>query len=294
VTETTLLAADAHAASTGPLAVPSGSAAVLAVLVVVVAAALAASAVLRLAGLEHAPAVPRAATRAVVQLGAVSLVVAAVLRSVPLSLAFVVVMLGTASLTAARRITPHRSGLWAGAAVASGALPVLGVLAASGLLPPVGAALVPVGGILVGGAMTATSLAGRACLDALRDRAGEYEAALALGLPSRDAALLVCSVPAGRALVPALDQTRTVGMVTLPGAFVGMLLAGAGALQAGTVQLVVLVALLLAESVAIAVTLELVARGRVAAGIGDRGHRVGGSRGHDMWRRPRALRRQGV
>jgi len=32
---------------------------------------------------------------------------------------------------------------------------------------------------------------------------------------------------AALALVPGLDQTRTVGLVTLPGAFVGVLLAGA-------------------------------------------------------------------
>lgn len=32
---------------------------------------------------------------------------------------------------------------------------------------------------------------------------------------------------ASDALLPGLDQTRTVGLVTLPGAFVGMLLGGA-------------------------------------------------------------------
>jgi putative ABC transport system permease protein len=54
--------------------------------------------------------------------------------------------------------------------------------------------------------------------------------------------------------------------VTLPGAFVGMLLGGASPLQAAAVQLVVLVALLLVQSVAVLVTVELVARGCFAAG----------------------------
>jgi putative ABC transport system permease protein len=65
------------------------------------------------------------------------------------------------------------------------------------------------------------------------------------------------------ALVPGLDQTRTVGLVTLPGAFVGMLLGGATPAQAAAVQLVVLVSLLLVQSVAVLVVLELVARDRL-------------------------------
>ena len=52
--------------------------------------------------------------------------------------------------------------------------------------------------------------------------------------------------------------------MTLPGAFVGMLLGGASPIQAAAVQLVVLVALLLVQAIAVLVTVELVARGRFA------------------------------
>lgn len=64
-------------------------------------------------------------------------------------------------------------------------------------------------------------------------------------------------------LLTGLDQTRTVGLVTLPGAYVGMLLGGASPVEAGAVQLFVLVALMAVQAVAVAVVLELVARGRV-------------------------------
>ncbi|WCD83887.1 putative iron export permease protein FetB [Streptomyces xanthophaeus] len=64
---------------------------------------------------------------------------------------------------------------------------------------------------------------------------------------------------ASDALLPALDRTRTVGLVALPGAFVGMLLAGASPGLAGAVQVFVLIALLAVETLAIALTLELVA-----------------------------------
>jgi putative ABC transport system permease protein len=66
-------------------------------------------------------------------------------------------------------------------------------------------------------------------------------------------------VAAARALVPALDQTRNVGLVTLPGAYVGLLLAGASPLDAGKLQLLVLVGLLAAESVAVVVVTHVLA-----------------------------------
>jgi putative ABC transport system permease protein len=118
-------------------------------------------------------------------------------------------------------------------------------------------------GILIGGTMVATALAGRRALDELAARRGEVEAALALGLLPRDAAMEIARGTAAQALVPALDQTRTVGLVTLPGAFVGMLLGGATPVQAGAVQLLVLLLLLAVQTVAVAVVLELVCRGRI-------------------------------
>jgi ABC-type iron transport system FetAB permease component len=111
--------------------------------------------------------------------------------------------------------------------------------------------------------MTAVSLAGRRLREELSARRGEVEAALALGLVRRDAVLEVARPAAGTALLPPLDQTRTVGLVTLPGAFVGVLLGGGTPLEAGAAQLLVLVGLLAAQTTAVWVTIELVARGLV-------------------------------
>ena len=206
-----------------------------------------------------------AALRACFQLILVGLLIAAVLGSWWLTLGFIVLMLSVASLTAGRRLSPRRlspqSKWWfAAAPVVLGAVPVAGALMLSGLIPRQTIAVVPIVGILIGGAMTATTLAGKRALDALRTRHGEYEAALSIGLMPRDSALLISRDDASLALVPGLDQTRTVGLVTLPGAFVGMLLGGASPLQAAAVQLVVLVALLLVQAIAVLVTVEQVAR----------------------------------
>ncbi len=234
---------------------------------VVLALVLVAVVAARAAGSGHERGVVVACARALVQLTAVSLVVQAVLERLGLTALFLAGMATVASLTSARRLTPHPSGRWAAAAVLAGAVPVVTGLVASGLVPLAGVALVPVGGIVVGGTMTATTLAGRRALGALEERRGEYEAALALGLLPRDAAMELVRPAAAEALVPALDQTRTVGLVTLPGAYVGMLLGGSSPLEAGVVQLLVLVGLLAAESLAALVVAELVARGRVHRGV---------------------------
>ncbi|HEX8496466.1 MAG TPA: ABC transporter permease, partial [Actinomycetales bacterium] len=248
-----------------------------ALVVVVVGAVTLAALVNAAGGLGMAWAVVRAGSRAVVQLLVVALVIGAVLGSLPLTLLFLTFMGVVASATAARRLTRHRDGAWAAVPVLAAAVPVLAGLVAVGLVPAVGVTLVPIGGILVGGAMTATVLAGRRTLDALRSRRGEVEAALALGLLPRDAALLVARPDAALALVPGLDQTRTVGLVTLPGAFVGMLLGGASPAAAAAVQLVVLVSLLLVQSVAVLAVLELVARAKIGV---DGGAGLGSGRVH--------------
>jgi UDP-glucose/iron transport system permease protein len=213
-------------------------------------------------------AVLTAAARAVVQLAAVSLVIAAVLRSWWATGAFICFMLVVAAATSARRVGTLRSGWPAGLAILAGVVPCGAAVVASGALPSTEVAVLPIAGILIGGAMTATSLTGRRALDELRARHGEYEAALALGFLPRDAALEVCRPSARQALVPALDQTRTVGLVTLPGAFVGVLLGGGSAVQAGATQLLVLIALLATEAIAAALMLELVARGLIGMALG--------------------------
>lgn len=204
-----------------------------------------------------------AGLRAALQLAAVALVIAWVVRSPAATLAFLVLMFAVAVRTAGRRITTDRTWWTAAVPIAAGVTPVVAALLLTGLVPYQGIALVPVTGILIGGSLTATVLAGRRALDELSLRRGEVEAGIALGMPVRDARLEIARGAASDALLPGLDQTRTVGLVTLPGAFVGMLLGGASPVMAGAVQLFVLIALLAVQAVCVGITLELVARGRL-------------------------------
>jgi len=206
-----------------------------------------------------------AALRAVVQLAAVSLVIAAVLRSLPASIGFAAVMVLIAAVTSARRIGAARAWPWVAMALLTGVLPVLVIVFGSRSVPLTGAALVPFAGIVIGGAMTASSLTGRRCFAALREERGAFEAALSIGLTRSEAIGLVIQRHLPEALVPGLDQTRTVGLVTLPGAYVGVLLGGGSAVQAGTAQLLVLVGLMAAQVIVVVVTAALMRSGHLLA-----------------------------
>ncbi len=235
------------------------SLAVSMIILVVIAAAVA-----RLTGIVSSRSMVTAAARATLQLAVVSVVIAAIVESAGWTLAFLAFMFIVAILTSGRRITSSSaSRRWVAVPILAAVVPIVAGLVIARVLPTGGLTLVPVTGILIGGAMTATSLAGRRTLDELAVRRGEVEAAIAVGLTDRDARWEICGPVAGQALVPGMDQTRTVGLVTLPGAFVGMLLGGADPIDAGAVQLFVLVALLAVQMVAVAVTAELVARGQL-------------------------------
>jgi putative ABC transport system permease protein len=207
--------------------------------------------------------VPRAGARAAIQLAAVAGVLAAAMTRLWSSVLLLAVMFAVATVTAARRSQAGHGSPWLAAALAVGMAAVMPLLLLSRVVPLRGVAIVPVFGIVLGGTMTATAVAARRALDALAQRAGEVEAALSLGLSERDSRMEVIERPIRDALLPNLDQARTAGLVTLPGAFVGVLLATGSAAQAGAVQVLVLVALLLSQTCGVAVVGELVSRGRI-------------------------------
>jgi UDP-glucose/iron transport system permease protein len=197
-------------------------------------------------------AVATASGRAVLQLSAVGLLLTGVLRA-PLAVAgFLALMLTVACATTTRRL--GRTGLvqrlWTPVLLASlaGAVPSVGMVFAVGALPESGRYLLALGGIVLGNTMTASTLTGRRFADALVRRREEVEGWLALGATPRIAAAPLARDAVHEALIPGVDQTRTVGLVTLPGALVGALAGGASAAGAARFQLIVLVALLAAQS----------------------------------------------
>jgi putative ABC transport system permease protein len=192
-----------------------------------------------------------AAVRAAVQLVGIGLVLGAVFRFPAATAVVLAVMLATAARTAAGRL---RDLEHAGRAVLlsclAGVLPVLAIVFGTGALALSARYVVALSGITLGGTMTACTISGRQLLAGLRTGRDEVEGWLALGATPRRAVADIARTAVAEALLPAIDQTRTVGLVTLPGAFVGALFGGASPLTAARFQLVVLIALLAAEALA--------------------------------------------
>jgi putative ABC transport system permease protein len=207
-------------------------------------------------GLERDIAI--AAVRATVQLAVAGAFIALVFEHAGFAVAFIAVMLGAATLTAGRRLAgiPHARAR-ALTAIAGGAAVGVVPLLVSGAYDTDPHDLIPLTGILVGGAMAATSVTGHQLRERVKDHMDEVEARLALGdaVPQALAPLLPGAVTA--ALIPIIDQTKNVGLVTLPGTFVGLLLGGASPAEAARTQLTVLLALLAVEVVATLITVRL-------------------------------------
>lgn len=145
-------------------------------------------------------------------------------------------------------------------ALGAAAAATLGLVLVLGIFPAETEALVPVGGMVVGNAMTAAAVALNRFGDELHDSVAEVEAALALGATSTRAAgpLVRRSLRSG--LIPLIDQTKTTGVVAFPGIMVGMLLAGAEPLDAVRLQLVLLWVLLGAVALSSLIAVTLVQR----------------------------------
>jgi putative ABC transport system permease protein len=117
-----------------------------------------------------------------------------------------------------------------------------------------------VAGILIGGAMAATSLTGRRMVEAVGGELAVIEARLALGATAQAALAPIVRRAVTTGLIPVIDQTKNVGLVSLPGTFVGLILGGASPAEAARLQLTVLLALLGVEMIAALVVAELIGR----------------------------------
>jgi putative ABC transport system permease protein len=214
--------------------------------------------VLTIAQIPHRRAVLVASARAVVQLSFVALALRGVFAAPIAVIAVLAVMFGVATWTAGRRLRDHPHALRSVAvACFAGASVTIAIIVGLPTLSRDLRDLIAVSGIVVGGTMTAATLTGRRLTAGLVARRDEVEAWLSVGATMRQAVLPIAREAVYEALVPALDQTRTVGLVTLPGAFVGALLGGASAAQAARFQIVVLVGLLCAESITAVVLAQL-------------------------------------
>jgi UDP-glucose/iron transport system permease protein len=125
-------------------------------------------------------------------------------------------------------------------ALGTAAAVTLAIVLALGVFEPKPRFMVPVGGMVIGNAMTAAAVALNRLGDEIRDKAHLIEATLALGATAREATVRLVARSLRSGLIPLIDQTKTTGMVFFPGTMVGALLGGASPLNAVRLQLILL------------------------------------------------------
>ncbi|MFI6511039.1 ABC transporter permease [Streptosporangium sp. NPDC050855] len=201
-----------------------------------------------------------ASARALGQLVAVAAVLAAVFAhgGLPGSLAWIAVMVLIAGRVAARRAR----GLPRALAVATLAVGMATVVTVATLVvfavidtrPHV---LIPVSGMVVSGAMQATALTLTRLHEEVETARPRIEARLSLGLDAAAAFAPHARTALRTAMLPAVDATKVVGLISLPGAMTGLILAGVEPLTAIRYQIVVMYMLLAAATLAAVATARL-------------------------------------
>jgi putative ABC transport system permease protein len=205
--------------------------------------------------------------RALLQLAAVAAVIKLVFEHPAYAALFIAVMAVAAALTSGHRLKGvPRAGWIALGSIGAATVTALVVLFGLGVFELVPRYLLPIAGMLIGNSMNATSVAGMLLRDEVEAKTLEIETRLALGVPVREALNTYVRKSVKTSLVPLIDSTKNVGLILLPGGFVGMLLGGASPGQAAQVQAIILFMLLGAVAVAAMVTVALVARAYVGPG----------------------------
>ncbi len=155
------------------------------------------------------------------------------------------VMIGTATMTSAgraRRVPGARTIAALALCVATAA--TLGVLLVLGIVPAEPRSAIPLGSMIISNAMNTASLVMSRLRDDLATSRREVEARLSLGQTAAEAGAPWHRRALRNGLLPIVDNTKVVGLVALPGAMTGMLLAGASPTAAIRLQLVVMYMLL--------------------------------------------------
>ena len=205
-----------------------------------------------------------AAFRAAVQLLAVGAVLAVIFTAsgaMVFAWLWVVFMVVVAAETARRR-APEVPGLRLTVFLAIGgsAAVALAVVFGFQILDLTPVTVVVTAGITIGNTMPSTVLASDLVVSYLQDNRLQIEGLLSLGFDERGASQFLVRTTARTALIPQIERTKVVGLIALPGAMTGLLLAGVEPIDAVIVQLVVMYLVLAAVVVAVLVVVTTISR----------------------------------
>ncbi len=206
-----------------------------------------------------------ASARAAAQLVAVGLLFGLIVTSsqaLALAWLWVVVMVGVTAIVAHRRAPQLPNGpLIAGLAVVATVGLCLLIVFGLGIIDYEPVNLIVIAGITIGNTLPALVLGAKRTVDAAVSDRGQIEALMATGMSTMQIVQQVGGPIARLALIPQIERTNVVGLIALPGAMTGLLLAGVAPRDAVLVQLVVMYLVLGAVALSVVVTVSLGIRG---------------------------------
>ncbi|KAL5059892.1 hypothetical protein RYX36_031496 [Vicia faba] len=150
-------------------------------------------------------------------------------------------MVSIAGYTAGQRAKQVPRGKYvAGASILTGTAITMFVLVALSVFPFTPRYIIPIAGMMVGNSMTVTGVTMKRLRDDIKTQINLVETALALGATPRQATHQQVKRALIIALSPVVDNTKTVGLISLPGAMTGLIMGGASPLEAIQLQIVVM------------------------------------------------------
>nr|AYK27447.1 STAR2 [Fagopyrum esculentum] len=150
-------------------------------------------------------------------------------------------MVSVAGYTAGKRAKHVPKGMYvAGASILAGTSVTMFLLVVLNVFPFTPRYIIPVAGMMVGNAMTVTGVTMKRLRDDIKSQTNLVETALALGATPRQAVLENMKRALVIALSPVLDNAKTVGLISLPGAMTGLIMGGASPLEAIQLQIIVM------------------------------------------------------
>ena len=209
-----------------------------------------------------------ASLRAAAQLLAVGYLFALIFRSTGAEYwawLWVVGMIGIATAVVVRRAKYRIEHLaWvAGLAVFGSALISIVVTFAFGVIDYAPVSLVVIAGITIGNAVPSAVLGVNRSVDSSRERVGELEALLSLGLERGQVVRFMAPRTARTSLIPQIERTKVAGLIALPGAMTGLLLAGVEPVEAVVIQLLVMYLVLGTAAVCVVAVVTAITRAAV-------------------------------
>ncbi len=161
---------------------------------------------------------------------------------------FVMALIGGKTVRDRARAIPN--AFWLGTvSILCGAYFSIGLMIALDIISTDPKYIIPLGGMVVGNSMTACALSLERFYQDLKGNRAKVELALSFGATSNEASVFFLRQAIRAGMIPMLNFLKIVGIVQLPGAMTGMILAGASPIEAVKIQIIVVYMLIAGSSI---------------------------------------------